>query len=868
MKNWDQDKIKTHRSDATICIPSGNNMVSTIAMCIWSRSFKSLANPMGSLIGEMWDFSQIDIGSKRDNLVRNALASGTKNILFISDDVAIPPNTLIRMLERRRQGARVITGVYWTKANPSYPYIFKNFLSSPFWGWEQPDGTIKPWHVGDFFQIDWSGCFQSGELVMTPSGLEPIEKLQPGNTVLSGLGIPRKITRTYNRNYKGQGFKILSYGNSMGQPVTPQHPFLVAGKSKTKKGTWRPWHRRCKQERWVNAQDIEIGDVLVSAIPQFIENKTSIDLADYMAIDNLIDHKAIDEKIGAWSKNDSGFGRAVLIRELVSQFKIPKTTAVGWVDNGSRPYGFVLGKDSIKLHSRKPTKAVKRYIPLNEKLMRFTGLFLGDGGIELDRGWVSFTFSPHEKNLAEEIKLIGESLFGITPSIRQPIKNANYILIQFRNKLFAHLWSNMLDQKFKTKTKQIPEWCLFLKPNLQRILISGLIDSDGWLQGGREKIQLSNLALIEGIKYLYARNGIAAAIQKIEAKKYSIQGRTGLSSESYVLNASISGRLHRGHKIIGNKLYHTVKDIKKTEIDSVVHNIEVEVDHSYLSISGTSKNCDCLMIDADVFRELKPPWFSLDYSFLPNGEQAHSGTEDLYFFSKLKEAGIPLYCDSGIQCDHIDRTSGLVYRMPHDCPNAHLGSEIIRHNPVLVADLGAGRRQNPLVYEGADIVRFDSNPECNPDVICDVRRIPDLDEKYDIVNASHLLEHLPSNDPIKAVQEWKRILKTGGKLIIEVPNIAVPMRHIVDGSYTPYDHQMIWGTQEDEGNYHLNGFTVDSLRNIIILAGGLEITSLTLEPHPFPEAEIRIEAVKTAHRQTENVEKIWTVAQKGDCACE
>jgi ubiquinone/menaquinone biosynthesis C-methylase UbiE len=53
------------------------------------------------------------------------------------------------------------------------------------------------------------------------------------------------------------------------------------------------------------------------------------------------------------------------------------------------------------------------------------------------------------------------------------------------------------------------------------------------------------------------------------------------------------------------------------------------------------------------------------------------------------------------------------------------------------------------------------------DIISDITSIPEKDESFDIVLCTEVLEHLP--DPVKALVEFHRLLKKGGKLIITAP---------------------------------------------------------------------------------------------------
>jgi SAM-dependent methyltransferase len=57
-------------------------------------------------------------------------------------------------------------------------------------------------------------------------------------------------------------------------------------------------------------------------------------------------------------------------------------------------------------------------------------------------------------------------------------------------------------------------------------------------------------------------------------------------------------------------------------------------------------------------------------------------------------------------------------------------------------------------------------------------------ESYEFVLSSNCLEHIAN--PLKALEEWKRILKTGGALIIVLPNKESNFDH--RRSVTPYEH--------------------------------------------------------------------------------
>ena len=55
----------------------------------------------------------------------------------------------------------------------------------------------------------------------------------------------------------------------------------------------------------------------------------------------------------------------------------------------------------------------------------------------------------------------------------------------------------------------------------------------------------------------------------------------------------------------------------------------------------------------------------------------------------------------------------------------------------------------------------------------------------DEIVAQDILEHFPRARTQAILQEWRRVLRTGGRLHIRVPNMEVLARFLIDPSYTP-----------------------------------------------------------------------------------
>lgn len=113
-------------------------------------------------------------------------------------------------------------------------------------------------------------------------------------------------------------------------------------------------------------------------------------------------------------------------------------------------------------------------------------------------------------------------------------------------------------------------------------------------------------------------------------------------------------------------------------------------------------------------------------------------------------------------------------------------------NDKKVIDIGVGRIDT---FDGADPLtdwcdtwdKDNGNAE-NMDGV--------LDETYDTVYNSHLLEHL--NNPILAINNWMRILKSGGYLIICVPHRDLYERKKTLPSNWNADHKFFILPDEEE----------------------------------------------------------------------
>ena len=68
------------------------------------------------------------------------------------------------------------------------------------------------------------------------------------------------------------------------------------------------------------------------------------------------------------------------------------------------------------------------------------------------------------------------------------------------------------------------------------------------------------------------------------------------------------------------------------------------------------------------------------------------------------------------------------------------------------------------------------------DVEADIRKLPYEDESVDEIMAIHVCEHFYVHEIAKVLREWYRVLKPGGRLVIELPCLDKVLEHFEKGS--------------------------------------------------------------------------------------
>ena len=162
----------------------------------------------------------------------------------------------------------------------------------------------------------------------------------------------------------------------------------------------------------------------------------------------------------------------------------------------------------------------------------------------------------------------------------------------------------------------------------------------------------------------------------------------------------------------------------------------------------------------------------------------------------------------------------MIYKNPNDnnrqlwlkqtLANLHTGARIL--------DAGAGVLRNKplckhLSYVSQDFCQYDGVGDSQGlqtgawdtsgiDLVSDITNIPEPDASFDAILCTEVLEHVP--DPTKALDEFSRLLKPGGKLILTAPFASLV-------HFAPYHYCSGFSRYWYEHHLALRGFKIEKL---------------------------------------------------------
>lgn len=164
-------------------------------------------------------------------------------------------------------------------------------------------------------------------------------------------------------------------------------------------------------------------------------------------------------------------------------------------------------------------------------------------------------------------------------------------------------------------------------------------------------------------------------------------------------------------------------------------------------------------------------------------------------------------------------------------------------------NIGCGARRLPG-YIGVDAVA--GRPAC--DIVATAESIPLPDGSVSEIIAIHLWEHFYRFDCDKIITEWKRLLKPGGRLVLEMPNLIKACENILSGKFVAGKHPdqlgmwACWGDPREGDPFmaHRWGWSPQTITDFLSEHGFKQIQEKPTQFHPAGKQfrDMRIEAVR------------------------
>ncbi|MBW2991764.1 hypothetical protein KY345_00920 [Candidatus Woesearchaeota archaeon] len=423
-------------------------------------------------------------------------------------------------------------------------------------------------------------CLIPQSLIHTKKELKKIKEITTKDFVITHKGRYKKVEKIYKRKFSGKIIRITPACLKNGTYFTSEHPVYSI---KTYKSCKNVSHTICKPScaylkrgckieafkdykgEWNQAQNLEVGDVILYPRYNKIKDKSFILLSDIISS----------------SYKEKGYVK-------------PRNS-----------------KTSIK------NALVKNKIEISGDFCRLVGYYLAEG--YCTRDYIAFTFSEKEKEYVEDVKRMLRVVFGRFINIQVKKEKSKGISIFVNSNILKDFFKIFyVDKPHRSFNKCLPAWMLDLPLDKLKELILG------WWRG--DAGYTSSLNLSNQVKLIFLKLGIIPSIITTTAESVNLRRKNKLNLIGQRIISARNDTFHfhnlsffgdccginklpefrrfitkldrRRGWIDEDYVYLPIIKINKKKYEGLVYNLEVKDDNSYLTENLAVHNC-------------WTPWFSM-----------------------------------------------------------------------------------------------------------------------------------------------------------------------------------------------------------------------------------------------------------------
>ena len=120
---------------------------------------------------------------------------------------------------------------------------------------------------------------------------------------------------------------------------------------------------------------------------------------------------------------------------------------------------------------------------------------------------------------------------------------------------------------------------------------------------------------------------------------------------------------------------------------------------------------------------------------------------------------------------------------------------------------------------------------------------PFENESVDKILIVNTFEHFSQADAVKLLKEWFRVLKNGGELMIDVPDLIETLKLLEnekDVDKMNWGIRLVYGSQKNDFSFHKWGYTFETILDLSKKTGFKKVEKINLIKHDYPMIMVKI----------------------------
>ncbi len=255
------------------------------------------------------------------------------------------------------------------------------------------------------------------------------------------------------------------------------------------------------------------------------------------------------------------------------------------------------------------SKAIPNKIKITKDLLRLFGFYVAEGHSRENANEICFTFGITEESFVKDVIKSMKNIFELEGTISKREENNRIDVLFYNVHLARYLRENFGRNAYN---KKIPEFIMFLEPELQKSFLYGLWHGDGYIDlentdKPRAEYSTSSWLLAQELKVLLLRQQIEHSMYH-EKERVSKKGQhheecwrvhvgdyKALQKMANILSINFSypkvSRIAKHSWFDENYFYIPIRKIERVPFSGRLFNLEVDKKHSYVTNAFTVHNC-------------------------------------------------------------------------------------------------------------------------------------------------------------------------------------------------------------------------------------------------------------------------------------